>query len=146
MERKKTKSIWRRQKLKQGLGGQTAGGTEKEASINVPLTNDQEPRLDKESDQVIDPKVPSETTSFVEPRPSDSNTRPNSKSLHQSQSKPRRVPKESLSRTDHNPRSRPFTGERPDRRENGSMRGKGRQPSMRMKIGKMLEKIKQNHP
>ena len=142
VEKKKIKSIWRRQKQKQGLYVQVEDAQQDEASVHS--TEAREATDAELSGEDLDKhhSAISLTTSFTLPQALSPKARTNLRPSPPSQLDiTHQVPERTSSNRE---RPQPFRGRQVDRRGKGSIKGKGRQPDMRMKMGKLLEKIKQD--
>lgn len=147
VEKKKIKSIWRRQKQKQGLLAVKAESTQQEeATISNPDWEPEETESNSEGSHRVDVDRPasSATTSFVPPQLSAPKAQTKLTLPVPQLDKSHQVPEERSLAT-HRGRSRAFLRGQAGQRGSGSLRGKGKQPDMRVKMGRLLEKIKQNH-
>jgi hypothetical protein len=149
VEKKKIKSIWRRQKQKQGLLAVQAGDPQQETVTIESLETNMGPedtKLSGEESKRADVDEPtfSAMTPPVVPRHSAQRPQTKAKSFAPSQiDKSHQVPDRSSAT--HRERSQRSLREQVGRSGGRSIRGKGKQPDMRVKMGKLLEKIKQNH-
>lgn len=145
VEKKKIKSIWRRQKQKQGLLAVKAESTQQEeVTISNPDREPEETESNSEGSHRVDVDRPasSATTSFAPPQLSAPKAQTKLTLPLPQLDKSHQVPEERSLAT-HRDRSRAFLSA--GQRSSGSLRGKGKQPDMRVKMGRLLEKIKQNH-
>ncbi|KAF8481526.1 hypothetical protein JB92DRAFT_3037485 [Gautieria morchelliformis] len=141
VEKKKIKSLWRRQKQEQGFGMQAGGNHLEEERIHSTEKRGEESSNEMEVEHTTSPG-----TRALAEHPSGPKGRTKLRSLPSSHMEKSRRMSDQSSRTNHDRlRSRPHPGEQPGRREKGSIGGKGRQPNMRLKMGRLLEKIKQDY-